>query len=75
MRACFFTFPTTSTGEVRPVRKPAHTRHPHHTRLWGVGVRCGYKKLNIAGGENSCPAGRPRLKIQAGCRPTIGGAP
>jgi hypothetical protein len=61
-------FPTTPTSGVRSVRKPATNDTPTTTRLWGVGVWCGYKKPEIAGGENPIAVRLLRLQIQAGCR-------
>jgi hypothetical protein len=65
-------FPTTSTGEVRKVGKWAPNNHPHHTRLRGVGVWCGSKRPENAGGENKPSGGgsgrRRSLKIRAGLR-------
>lgn len=60
---------TSPTDEMWSVGKLAANRHPHHTRFGGVGVRCGYKKLNIAGGGISGDVRRLRLKIQAISRP------
>jgi hypothetical protein len=62
-------FPTTHTGEVRSVGKPATKEHPHHTRLGGVGVWRGGRKVKNGGEENRLSAG---LKKQAEYRPAEG---
>ncbi|MDR6302519.1 hypothetical protein GGQ85_000190 [Nitrobacter vulgaris] len=65
-------FPTTPTGEVRSVRKPAHKEHPHPTSLWGGGVWCGGKELPKTGGDRFQNPD-PSLPFQSGFR-TGGGA-
>jgi hypothetical protein len=67
-------FPTTTAGEVWSGEETGRQQHPHHHLVRGVGVWWGCRKLDPAGGEISEAVRRPRLKIQAGCRPTIGGA-
>jgi hypothetical protein len=66
--------PTTTPGEVWSGEETGHQQYPHLHLLRGVGVWCGYKKLDDAGGENPATPRRARLKIQAGCRPHDGGA-
>lgn len=67
--------PTTALGEVWSGEETGRQQHPHHPCSRGVGVWWGCRKSELAGGETLGAARRPRLKIQAGCRPTIGGAP
>ena len=56
-------FSTTPTGEVRPVKKQAHQEHPHPTSLWGVGVWCGGRNVEYAGGGDRLAN---TLKLQTG---------
>jgi hypothetical protein len=65
-------FPTTPTGGVRSVRKPAHKQHPHHTRQGGVGVWCGGETAKSQAWKTLVWVGRclgqSDLEFQAGCR-------
>lgn len=61
-------FPTTPTGEVRRGEEKAHKQHPHPHLLRGVGVWCGGRKAENAGGENPAAVGPSLPKIQDGYR-------